>query len=322
MFELLGEAPGSSKAPFYSLLFRNGFNNFAGKIICAGTFEHPGHLLLLFGTSVFIGLVAGIYPAFVLSGYKPVSVLKGRFVTGTRGIVLRRSLVISQFTISIALIVSTLMVYKQLRYMRSQSLGFKKDQMLIIKARGDAHIGSFMNELKSIPEVLSSCVSSGVPDGNGNGVALSVLENKNSEMQTATMEVYFVDFKFLTQYQIPVLAGRDFSLDFPTDSFEAMVINECTLKQFGYSSPKEAIGKKYSQWGSKGKIIGVIKDFHYNSLQKQIKPLSLRIQGNYFGLISLSVSSKETAATVKAVQKIWEKVIPYRPFDYYFLDYY
>ncbi|MES2679013.1 MAG: FtsX-like permease family protein [Bacteroidota bacterium] len=296
------------------------FNDLAGKTISTGIFQHFSHILLLLLVSVLIGLGAGLYPAFVLSGYKPISVLKGRFVSGRSGTLLRKTLVISQFTVSIALIVSTLIAYKQLNYMQSQNTGFKKEQMLVVKARGDSHMAAFVNEVKSVPGVISTCVSSAVPDGDGNGVALSVLENKHGDMQTGSLEIYFVSHNFLKQYEIPIIAGRDFSMDFHTDSTEAMIVNECTLKEYGYTSAKEAIGKKFEQWGRKGQIIGVVKDFHNNTLQKPIKPLSMRLQGEYFGLVSLSVSSNGVQNTVRSVQKVWEKLIPYRPFDYFFLE--
>ncbi|HOZ86319.1 MAG TPA: ABC transporter permease [Bacteroidia bacterium] len=296
------------------------FNDLSGKTISEGIFQHGGQVLLLLLVSAAIGLLAGIYPAFVLSGFKPISVLKGRFVSGRSGTLLRKTLVISQFTISIALIVCTLIAYKQLNFMQSQNTGFKKEQMLVVEARGDSHMAAFINEVKNVPGVISSCVSSGVPDGSGVDVALSVLENNHGDMQTGSMEVYFVSHNFLKQYQIPIIAGRDFSMDLHTDSTEAMIVNECTLKEYGYISAKEAIGKKFEQWGRKGQIIGVVKDFHNNTLQKPIKPLSLRLQGQYFGLVSLSVAADGTQNTVQSVQKVWEKLIPYRPFDYYFLD--
>lgn len=302
------------------LLTRNLFNDLAGKIISAGVFQHPVHILILFLVAVLIGFIAGIYPAFVLSGFKPISVLKGRFVSGRSGIALRKILVISQFTVSIALIVSTLIAYKQLKYMQSQDPGFKKDQMLVIKGQGDKHMRAFVNATRGIPGVQSICVSSNVPDGDGYPSALSVLENKNGDMQTGTLLIYFVSHDFIKHFHMQLLAGRDFSMDFHTDSTEAMIINECTLKEYGYKRPEDAIGKKFEQWGRKGKIIGVIKDFHYSTLQKPIKPLSIRLQGEDFGLISVQISSNNTPTTVRSVQKAWEKMIPYRPFDYFFLD--
>ena len=131
------------------------FNDLAGKTISTGFFQHFSNILLLLFTSICIGFIAGIYPALVLSSYKPIVVLKGRFVTGTRGILLRKGLVITQFTISIALIIATIVVYNQLKYMRNQDLGFNKDQMLIIDTNGDKNKDAFKQSISSVPGVLA-----------------------------------------------------------------------------------------------------------------------------------------------------------------------
>jgi len=295
------------------------FNHLAGKTISTGFFQHFSNLLLLFVTSLCIGCIAGVYPALVLSSFKPITVLKGRFSTGTHGILLRKGLVVGQFTISIALIIATIVVYNQLKYMRSQDLGFNKDQMLIIDTNGDKSKDAFKESLSSIPRVISTSFSSSVP-GNGNSTAYSKLENKSGDMQTASLDIYFVDFDFIRQYQMKIIAGRSFSKQFATDTTEAMVINESTAKLLGYSSPEQAIGKNFDQWGRKGKIIGVIKDFHYQSLQQAISPLTMRIEPQGYQMLSIKVSSNNLPSTIKSIEQKWNQFIPDRPFDYSFLD--
>jgi putative ABC transport system permease protein len=295
------------------------FNQLAGKEISEDIFNNPLHILSLFLLSLGIGFIAGLYPALVLSSYKPVSVLKGRFSAGTKGLILRKGLVVFQFTISIILIAGTIVVYTQLHYMRSQDLGFSKDQEIIINTNFDKNKDAFKQSLSSIPGVLSTSYSSSVP-GSGNNCAYSQVQSKTGEMQKTNLDLYFVDYDYIKQYNLKVVAGRAFSKDFATDSTQAMMINESAVKLLGYSSPQEAIGRNFDQWGRKGKIIGVLKDFHYKSLQQTIQPLAMRIEPWGFATISIKVSAAKLPSTIKAIQSKWNQVIPNRPFDYYFLD--
>jgi putative ABC transport system permease protein len=295
------------------------FNLLAGKTISNGIFHHPGFVGILFLGSIAIGLLAGIYPALVLSSFKPVTVLKGRFATGTKGVMLRKGLVISQFTISIALIISTIIVYLQMNFMRSQDLGFSKDQMMVINSNGDPAKEAFMHSVQGLPHVKSVSMSSSVP-GGGNMGAYSKIQNAKGEMQIANLDLYFVDFDYLKQFDIKMAAGRMFSRDFMTDTTQAMILNESAVKMFHYRSPKDAVGRDFNQWGRQGKIIGVMKDFHFKSLQEEIKPLSMRIEPNGCSLVSIKVSADNLPATISAIENKWNALIPARPFSYFFLD--
>ena len=304
---------------FLSWLLLPLFNQLAGKTISNGIFEHLNYIALLFFASIGIGLLAGIYPALVLSSFKPVVVLKGRFVTGTRGIILRKGLVVAQFTISIALIIATIIVYNQMNFMRGQDLGFSKDQMMVISTNGDPGKKAFQQALTGLPTVKSTAMSGSVPGGRNPG-AYSEIENKKGDLQIANLDLYFVDFDYINQYKIKMVAGRGFSKDFATDTTQAMVLNEAAVKMFGYSSPQQAVGKRFKQWGREGKIIGVMKDFHYRSLQEDIKPLSMRIEPDGCDLISVNVASDNLPKTISAIESKWKTIIPNRPFSYYFLD--
>ncbi|HYK46993.1 MAG TPA: ABC transporter permease [Parafilimonas sp.] len=295
------------------------FNQLAGKTISTGIFSNLEYLLILLLAAVAIGLIAGIYPALVLSSFKPVVVLKGRFATGTRGIILRKALVIAQFSISIALIIGTIVVYNQMNYMRSQDLGFKKDQMMVIDTNGDPAKKAFQEAISGLPGVKSTAMSSSVP-GGGNMGAYSEIENIKGDLQVANLDLYYVDFDYINQYKIKVVAGRAFSRDFATDTTQAMILNEAAVKMFGYTSPQQAIGKRFKQWGREGKIIGVVKDFHFRSLQEQIKPLSMRIEPNGNNLVSVNLSTTNLPKTIAAIENAWKRLIPNRPFSYYFLD--
>ncbi|SDD21624.1 putative ABC transport system permease protein [Mucilaginibacter pineti] len=302
-----------------SVLLLPMFNQLAGKTVSPGIFSNWYYVVILLGTAVLIGLVAGIYPALVLSSFKPVSVLKGRFSSGTKGNLLRKTLVVSQFTISIFLIIGTIIVYKQMSFMQNRDLGFAKDQMLILDTNGDPGANAFKEAIASIPGVQSTANSSSVP-GGGNPGAYSEIENTKGDLQIANLDLYFVDWDYINQFKIKMVAGRPFSREFGTDTAQAMLLNEAAVKMFGYTSPQQAIGKRFKQWGREGKIVGVMKDFHFRSLQEVIKPLSMRIELKNLGLISAKISSNNLSATIAAIQNKWKMLIPGRPFSYYFLD--
>jgi putative ABC transport system permease protein len=295
------------------------FNQLAGKQVSSPFFYHPLYIVSLFFIAIGIGILAGFYPALVLSSFRPVGVLKGRFATGTKGILLRKGLVVFQFTISIILIIGTVIVYAQLNYMRNQELGFSKDQEMVIDCNGDKNKDAFKESLSSVPGVLATSFSSSVP-GNGNSTAYSKVENKSGEMQTASLDIYMIDFDYINQYKLKVIAGRGFSKDFGTDTTQAMVINESAAKLLGYTSPQQAIGKKFDQWGRQGKIIGVVKDFHYQALQQPINPLTMRIEPGGYQFLSIKVTTNNLPSTIKTIQSKWNQIIPNRPFDYTFLD--
>jgi len=298
------------------------FNQLAGKTIAHNILEH-GYIFILFLMSVIIGFIAGIYPALVLTGFKITSILKGRFNTSTKGILLRKGLVVVQFTVSIVLIVGTIIVYNQLSYMRNQSLGFKKDQMLVIDFSGDSTVQSqsetIKNQLKEIHGVLSVSASSSSP-GNGNPVAYTQAENRQGTMQSANLNLYDVDYDFIPQYGMKVLAGRAFSKDYPSDSTKSFVLNESAVKQLGYTSPQAAIGKHFKQWGRDGSVIGVVKDFNYAGLQQTIKPLNFRINPHNLGIFTVNIAGGNIPATISAIQDKWKYIAPERPLVYNFLD--
>ena len=295
------------------------FNQLSGKTISNGVFEHPAYIALLFAASLGIGLLAGIYPALVLSSFKPSIVLKGRFATGSRGSLLRKGLVFVQFTLSIAFIIATIVVYNQLKYMREQDLGFNKQQLMVIDTEGDPHRGAFQQSLKGIPGVYSASLASNVP-GTEAPVVNCQIENYKGDLQVANLDSYFVDWDYIDQYQIKMVAGRAFSRDFQTDTTQAMLINEAAAKMFGYPLPQQALGRRFSQFGRTGKIVGVMKDFHFRSLQEEIKPLSMRIEPDACYLVSVKVSTAHLPATLSAIGDKWKSIVPYRPLLYYFLD--
>ncbi len=295
------------------------FNFLAGKTISTGIFYHPGYIGTLLLIGVGIGVLAGLYPALVLSSFQPIVVLKGRFSSGVKGLLLRKGLVISQFTISIGLIVATLLVGSQLNYMRHQELGFSKDQELVLDTHGDDHRNALAEDIRRLPGVISTAMSSSTP-GSGAMNAYSIIQNQKGEMQVCSPDLFFVDFDYIPQYQMKLLAGRIFSRAFGSDTTQAMILNEAALRMLGYHSPQDALGRDFSQWGRKGKIIGVVKDFHYEGLQQEIRPLSLRIEPQGCDQISVKLKTTDLKGTIAGIERSWHTVIPYRPFSYFFVD--
>lgn len=306
-------------AVLFTALLIHPFNQVAGKIVSPGVFTESSDLLILLGIAILIGIAAGVYPALVLSSFQPVSVLKGRFASGTRGILLRKTLVIVQFTIATGLIIGTLVVYNQLNFMRSQDLGFSKDQKMVLDTRGDSARLALKQVVSGLPGVVSTSMAGAVP-GGGNAGAYSQIENVRGEMQVANLDLYFVDFDYIQQLKMKMVAGRAFSRSFMTDTTNSMVVNEAAVKLFGYKSPQDAIGHKFDQWGRKGTIIGVVKDFHFRSLQEVIKPLSMRIEPGACDLLYIEVNTRNLPATIAGIEKSWKGMLPDKPFSYFFLD--
>jgi putative ABC transport system permease protein len=296
------------------------FNELSGKTISRGLAQEPLSVGILFLGSMLIGLASGIYPALVLSSFEPVKVLKGKFATSGKGAMIRKGLVTVQFAISIALIIGTMVVYSQLDFMRSHELGFTKDQTIVIRPGSGNGRNALKTKLQGLSGVRSVAASSAVP-GGPNSQAHSKLENSRGEMQIATLDVYRVDFDFIPQYDLKVVAGRPFSNEFTSDSTKALIVNEATVKLLGYRSPGEAIGKKFSQWDREGRIVGVVKDFNFKSLKENVKPLTFRLLDPWNSdLLSVRLDGRNVKATLEAIKTQWEMQYPDRPFSYYFLD--
>jgi len=297
------------------------FNQFAGKTAAFSFFSRPASLVVLVVLTLIIGVFAGTYPAFVLSSFKPIKVLKGHFVPSGNGLWLRKALVVTQFAVSVTLIAVTFIVYHQLQYMRNHDLGFNKTQTLVVETRFDSKQETFKSSLFSIPAVQSAARSGNVPGGD-NGRLYAELENNNGDMQTATVDLYNVDEDFIPQYDIRVLAGRAFSTAFTSDSLHGLMLNERAVQLLGYSDPADAIGRRFQLGnGRDGRIIGVVKDFHFRSLQAQITPMAIQLgQGNFSNYISIKMSTDNLPATMEAIAAKWKETIPNRPFNYFFAD--
>lgn len=275
-------------------------------------------------TPFLVGLPAGIYPAWVLARFKPALVLKGKFESSTKGIQLRKGLVVFQFSLSIALIACTAIVFSQLDHLRSQNLGFRQDQMLIIDYSGDEIVNKNIDAVKATlannPAVQSITASRAVPGDFFPNAGTSIAA-PSGEMKQFDPGIYEVDYDFFGAYEMKMAAGRAYSRDFPADTAHSMVINEAAAKLYGYANPEDIIGKNYEQWGRKGTIVGVVKDFNYQSLHKRVEPLTLRMAPyDTKNKISLRIKSDHLSKTIAELEHTWAVMEPQRPFRYNFLD--
>ena len=299
------------------------FNNFSGKSISLHLFSLP-HGLTVVGIFTFTGLLSGSYPALMLSGFKPVSVLKGNLNPVISGSGIRKGLVVFQFAASVVLIVCSLLVQQQLRFMQTHNLGFNPSQTLVINYEGDKQVQrgyqSIREALLRVPGVQKVTASSAIPGNpDNNSWSMNFLKKTGDTLKTE-LPVYLTDFNFLDQYNIPVIAGRAFSPAYQADSNTSMLINEAALKKLGFASASEAIGVTVGMYPTDAKIIGVCKDFHFESLQHSISPLVMRVIPFKFRFMSVALNTADIKSTVAGIESTWKKMAPGRPLEYSFLD--
>jgi putative ABC transport system permease protein len=285
---------------------------------------NPQFVLLAIVAFLTGAILSGMYPAFVLSGFRPVTVMKGLFKNTAQGAALRKGLIVFQFVTSIALIIGTMVVYKQLQFMRSQDLGVDIEQTLILKGPSsvldslyDGIFTPFKEEVLKMPNVQSMTSSAYVPGDEiywTNGVKWV-----HPESNSFTIYTQGVDDDFLDAYQLGIVNGRNFSKEMGNEN-HACLLNEKAASLLGFPSPESAINEKVRRGGDTLTVVGVTKDFHHLGLQKAIDPVIFLYRPGSRSYLSLKVGTGDMQATVAEVQQKWEQHFPDDPFNYFFLD--
>lgn len=298
------------------------FNNLAGKSLQFGFMKSESLFLSLVLLTLFVGLIAGSYPAFYLASFKPIEVLKRKFDSGRGNLKFRNILVVFQFAITVTLIICTLLVYKQMNFVNNTDLGFDKDGVVIINNENNV-LGdgteAFIEKLKNNSSVINAAVSTGVPPDYGFQDYYKVEGKGDAQFDLIS---YMVDENFIGTMGIKVEEGRNFSKDFSTDS-ESILLNESAVRYFGLTNP---IGKIIN-YPSKGdyKIIGVIKDFNFASLHSPITPFALFHTSSKSyqipqSFIVVRIPLNDFQESIRIIHKEWDSFVPGSPFEYKFLN--
>ncbi|MBB1284244.1 ABC transporter permease [Flavisolibacter sp. BT320] len=303
-----------------------GFNWLSGQqlsfsLLASGSFWAGLAVLFFLGT-----FFSGLYPSFVLSGFQPIDVLKGKMTATSRGALLRKGLVVFQFTASLFLLIGTLAVYRQIRFMQKQSLGLNIEQTLVVKPPIVVKDSTYLRNMTALKESLRQqssvkgvTISTSIPgepvQWNAGGIKL-VGTDESTQKQ---YRVIGVDYDYLNQYGIKLLAGRSFSKEFGSDD-KAVIFTKKGFEQLGLAKPEEAVGKKVDFWGEQYTIVGISDNFHQQSLREAYEPLIFRLIPDVRGFLSIKTPAAKASQTVEQVKQSWAKFFPGNTFEYFFLD--
>ncbi|WP_339792747.1 ABC transporter permease [uncultured Imperialibacter sp.] len=308
-------------------------NTLTDKELVFGDFITASNALMFLALVLITAIAAGLYPAFFVTKIDPANSLKGILSNkGKAGLSFRKVLVIVQFTVSIILISGGIIVYQQVNFMRNRPMGFEKDFIINVplfsnnfnNAFGGVEgnmrqrMNTFEDEMLRSPNVLASTLSDN-PLGLGS-VYRPVVPDGHTREENIIAPVLSVDYDFIDTYGLSVVAGRDFDKSFGTDHLNAVLVNESAVKDYGFGSNEEAIGKKFTVEGNDCQVVGVIKDFHFMTLQQPIGPLAFRVSVANFTMFSIKVHQQNLPATIAGIEEVWTRHFPEKAFEYSFLD--
>jgi len=300
------------------------FNQLTGRTLSLSLLGEPRFLSGLVALFLFGALIAGLYPAFVLSSFKPMLVLKGKFSENGRGFLMRKILVVFQFTASVALIAGTFLVHSQVQYMRKMDLGVDIDQKLVMRGPGNITdtifqeiYQTFKTEVNRIGGIDQLTSSSNIP---GDEIFwASGIKRIDEDDYRGVIYIIGMDEDYIPAFDIELLAGRNFSPEFGTEDL-AVIINQRAVEFLGYPSPEEAVGQKVNFHGEERQIVGVIADYHQMSLKQEPIPLIYRYFPASDDFFSMKVDPRQLDASLASLEKVWNQFFEGNPFETFFLD--
>jgi putative ABC transport system permease protein len=307
----------SGVAVLLAFLFLPAFNTLSGKPLSFTDSFDLSLLLELLGITVLTGCLSAIYPALFLSSFRTIGIIKGSLSSGFKKPLFRRTLVVSQFSLSIIFIIGTVVVYSQLEYMRRKDLGYNKENLIYLPLQGEIQnrCQLLKNEMVQSPNVMNVTASNVLPSFLDTGAGGLDWEGKDPKLD-AVYNYASVDFDFIETFRIEMAQGRNFSREDISDASN-FILNETAIKEMGLNDP---VGKRFNMWGIEGKIIGVVKDFNFRPLHTGIEPLILTPKAMPYTYIIIRILSENYASAIKYLEGVWTRINPEYPFDYHFLD--
>ena len=298
-------------------------NNFTQKQLNFKALLDPVFLAVLVSITLFTGVIAGSYPAFFMTSFQPISVLKGQIASALKNGKLRQTLVVVQFAIAVVLIISTAVVYNQMRYIQNYNLGYSKDQVVLLRTADDSatNFESIKQQLKANSNILEVGRSSRIPSGRLlDSWEAYVMKGDSMAPADINIKSLSVDEDFIPAYQIKMAAGRNFSREYSTDKTSGFILNETAVKLLGWKNPADAIGNQFGYGEVRGQIIGVTKDYHFESLHQKVAPIVMFYQPGRQNWVSVHVSGGNLKQAISHIESVWKNQFPGRPYQYEFLD--
>ena len=294
------------------------FNRLSGKNLGLDFAGNISIYIGLLAITIVSGIFSGVYPALFLSSFQPVRVLKGTLRMGSKGGLFRRVLVVTQFSLSIFLIIATMVIFRQLNYIRNMDMGYDREHIIHMNMVGDSNekYETLKQELIKGQNVVAVSASFALPTRNFNSPGSPDWEGRPADKEI-NMNTDFVDYDYFETLGIEMAEGRAFSRDFAMDAEEAYIVNEELVKQMGMKQP---VGKRFAFWAEWGTIVGVVKDFHFQSLHNKINPISFKFNPGWLRWLYVRIKPDDIQATIGFMKNTWNGIVPDYPFEYHFLD--